>query len=73
MPLLPDRKLARVGREALDLIAAHGWNEGLVVPLPQGGSRMGLVSMVGHRLVTDPAVIGYLTLISICLHSHART
>ena len=71
--LRADRKLAAVGQDALDRIAAEGWNEGLVVPLPQGGSRMGLVSMVGRRLVTDPAVIAYLTLISICLHSHTRT
>ena len=71
--LRADRKLAKVGSEALDLAAKEGWTEGLVVPLPQGNNRMGLVSMAGHRLITDPAVIAYLTLISICLHSHART
>lgn len=71
--LRADRTFPKVGREALDLAAKEGWTEGLAVPLPQGPNRMGLVSMAGHRLVTDPAITAYLTLISICLHSHART
>ena len=71
--LRADRKFARVGREALDLTAAAGWNEGLVVPLPTAGSRVGLVSMAGHELVKDPSLLGFLTMISICLHGHVRT
>ena len=71
--LRADRTFSRAGQEALSLAAAAGWTEGLAVPLPQGGSRRGLVSMAGTRPVTDPAIIAYLTLISICLFHHART
>ena len=71
--LRTDRKLAKAGREAVDLVAAAGWTEGLIVPLPNTGGRVGLVSMAGHRLVTDERLLSYLTLISICLHSHVRT
>jgi DNA-binding CsgD family transcriptional regulator len=71
--LRADRKLAKAGREALDLAAAEGWSEELAVPIPRSGHRVGMVSMVGHRLVTDPDVVAYLALISICLHGHVRS
>jgi LuxR family quorum sensing-dependent transcriptional regulator len=70
--LRADRKFARVGREALALAAQFGWNEGLVVPLPQGGDRFGLVSMAGSDPVTS-AVRDHLALLSVCLHTHVRT
>jgi len=68
-----DRQLSKVGRKALDLAAAEGWVEGLVVPLPRGGQRFGLVSLVGHRAGIGAADRAFLCLISICLHSHVRT
>jgi DNA-binding CsgD family transcriptional regulator len=71
--LRAERKLAKVGREALDMCAEAGWCEGFVVPLRQSSHRVGLVSMAGNRLCTDPDERDYLTLISICLHSHVRT
>ncbi len=71
--LRKDNTLARLGTEALNRAAASGWVEGLVVPLSRGDHKVGLVSMVGHRLVVDPAEIGYLCLISVCLHGHVRT
>jgi DNA-binding CsgD family transcriptional regulator len=70
--LRADRKFAKVGREAIALAADCGWNEGLVVPLPQGGSRFGVVSMAGSTPVTS-AVRDFLALIAVCLHAHVRT
>jgi DNA-binding CsgD family transcriptional regulator len=71
--LRAERKLAKVGREALDKVAEAGWCEGFVVPLRQSRHRVGLVSMAGDRLCTDPDERDYLTLISICLHGYVRT
>ena len=71
--LRADRTLSRLGSEALNRIAAAGWTEGLAVPLPQSGGRIGLVSMAGHRNFTDPEERAYLTLISLCLHGYVRT
>lgn len=42
------------------------------MPLPKGGSRYGLVSMAGNRVVTA-AERDYLGVVSVCLHSHVRT
>jgi LuxR family transcriptional regulator, quorum-sensing system regulator BjaR1 len=67
-----DRLLSRAGREALDLIAAHGWCEGLVVPLPRSPYRYGLVTLAGHCPDLDAETRAFLGLISICLHTHAR-
>jgi DNA-binding CsgD family transcriptional regulator len=67
-----DRKLSRAGREALDLVAANGWSEGLVVSLPRGAGRFGLISLVGDRGELDLKTRAFLCLISICLHTHVR-
>jgi LuxR family quorum sensing-dependent transcriptional regulator len=67
-----DRKLSRAGREALDLVAANGWTEGLVVSLPRAPGRFGLISLVGHCTPLEPATRAFLCLISICLHTHVR-
>lgn len=32
----------------LEAAKAHGWEDGLVVPLPRGGARKGIISMMGH-------------------------
>lgn len=71
--LRAERKFSKLGRHAIDLAAAAGWLEGMVIPLPQGSNRIGLVSMVGRVPCTDPAARAYLTLISVCLHSHVRS
>jgi len=46
--LRQDRQLSPLGREALRLTAEHGWTEGLAVPVRRGGTRFGLISLVGH-------------------------
>jgi DNA-binding CsgD family transcriptional regulator len=71
--LRADKKLHKIGRAALAAVAAAGWNEGLVVPVPRGVKRVGLVSLVGHRDDLDAQALAHLCLISLALHSHART
>lgn len=70
--LRADRSLPALGQKALELCAAEGWVEGLVVPFGQIGNRVGLVSMAGHRRDLATADRAYLCLIAICLQSHAR-
>jgi DNA-binding CsgD family transcriptional regulator len=68
-----DRKWAAIGAAALDGLAAEGWVDGLVVPLPRGDGRTGLVAMAGHENECSLLVKSFLCLISVCLHSHVRT
>ncbi len=68
-----DRKFSKAGTQALKAIAAAGWTEGFVVPLRKSSKRIALVSLVGHRLCRDEAERAFLTIISLCLHSHVRT
>ncbi len=68
-----DQKIAQIGTTALDLAAAEGWIEGLVVPLSRGSGRIGIVSMAGHQVMPDPATKAFLCLISVCLYSHVRS
>lgn len=70
--LRAEGKLARVGRQALDLAAAEGWIEGFVVPFRTSGRRVGLVSMVGNQLIAEEAR-AFISLISLTLHTHVRT
>jgi DNA-binding CsgD family transcriptional regulator len=70
--LRADRSLSKVGHKALDLCAAEGWNEGLIVPFGQVGSRVGLVSMVGSNCDLTPQARAYLCMIAICLQGHVR-
>jgi LuxR family transcriptional regulator, quorum-sensing system regulator BjaR1 len=70
--LKADRKFSQVGREALTLAASFGWTEGLVVPMPEGGNRFGLVSMAGSRLV-DAEQRDLLAVMGVCLYTHVRT
>jgi LuxR family transcriptional regulator, quorum-sensing system regulator BjaR1 len=68
-----DRKFSKAGREALKLLAANGWVEGLVVPLPGGGGRVGLVSLVARESKCDADAQAYLSFISIGLHVCAKS
>jgi LuxR family quorum-sensing system transcriptional regulator CciR len=68
--LRDDRKLAQLGRDALDRARAAGWSEGLVVPIGRAGNRVGLVSMVGPRGRLDDEAKAFLAVISHGLHAH---
>jgi len=66
-------KLKKAGRAALDLAAVNGWSDGLVVPVPRGHSRVGLVSLVGRDSSFDSATVALLSLMCLSLHSHVRS
>jgi DNA-binding CsgD family transcriptional regulator len=71
--LRADRSLPKIGRDALELCAEHGWTEGLVVPMPKAGSRVGLVSLAGHGEQLSFEARAYLCAISVYLHMQVRT
>jgi len=71
--LRADRRLCKMGSDALNRAARAGWTEGLAVPLPQAGGRIGIVSLAGHRDCADPSERSALTLMALCLHSYVRT
>ena len=70
--LRTDRRFHKLGREALRLAAEHGWVEGLVVPIPGGGRRIGLISMAGTSELISPEERAYLCLISVNFHLYVR-
>ena len=67
-----DRRVPELGTRALELSAKHGWTEGLVVPLPRGGTRYGLVSLVGRRAPFAAAEVPPLALMSVWFHARVR-
>jgi len=67
-----DRKIGVAGREALQLFQAHGWSEGLAVPLHRNDSQFGLVSLVGRDARLDGAARAALVTMSIALYEKAR-
>jgi LuxR family transcriptional regulator, quorum-sensing system regulator BjaR1 len=67
-----DRKLSAIGSEALQLIANHGWTEGLVVPIPRGDLRFGLVSLVCQRRPFGAEEKALLAMLSLCFHERLR-
>ncbi len=71
--LRADRAFSRSGARILNLAAAAGWREGLIVPVRQPSERIGFISLAGTRSCTDQVDRKYLTLIAACLHNHVRT
>jgi len=67
-----DRRLAAVGTEALERVAEAGWIDGLVIGLPRGGKRFGLVSLVGREIVDDRAK-SVLIALGMCFHERIRS
>ena len=70
--LRADRRLSLAGTEALQRLSDHGWTEGLVVPIPRGGARFGLVSMAGKGRHFTPEEKSLIALLSICFHERVR-
>ena len=60
-------------REALRAAAEYGWSRGLAVPVARGGTRFGLVTMIGRGEQLDEFERAYLCLISECLLSRIRS
>jgi len=71
--LRSDRQFGKAGREALKLLAEHGWRQGLVVPIPGAHRRVGLVSLVGTQPECDPETVAHLSFISVGFLLHAKT
>jgi DNA-binding CsgD family transcriptional regulator len=68
-----DRLLLQIGLDALDRVRELGWSDGLVIPIPRGGTRYGLVSLVAEA----PAIIGaaeksLIALLAVCFHERVR-
>jgi DNA-binding CsgD family transcriptional regulator len=70
--LRADRRMAALGREGLDRLAAHGWGNGLVVPIEVGAKRKGLVSLAGRGTPPSAEQRAYLHVVSLVLFQHTR-
>ncbi len=67
-----DRTFSAAGSEALQLCAEHGWTEGLVVPIPRGQQRFGLVSMACRRGAFGAEEKLLLAMLSVCFQERLR-
>jgi LuxR family quorum sensing-dependent transcriptional regulator/LuxR family quorum-sensing system transcriptional regulator CciR len=70
--IVRDPRFSNLDREMLRTAATEGWTQGLVVPVARGGTRFGLVSLIGRgEPVSGPLREG-LCLMSECLLTHMR-
>jgi len=56
----------------LDRAREHGWNDGLVAPIPLGGARYGLVSLAGRGIELSGSDKGVMSLMCIAFHQRVR-
>jgi LuxR family quorum sensing-dependent transcriptional regulator len=69
-----ERLLDWVGTEKLRrLILQYGWRDGLVVPIARGGTRYGIVSLVGRSPLLSAQSRTHLSLASECLLTRIRS
>jgi hypothetical protein len=71
--IIHDKRFSTLDREALRNATEQGWTKGLAVPVARGGSRFGLVTLLGHGEELDPSLSLYLCLISECLLTRTRS
>jgi LuxR family quorum sensing-dependent transcriptional regulator len=72
--LARDRLLLKVGLEALERVREHGWSDGVIVPIPRGGTRYGLVSLVAEApTIIDETDKSLIALLAVSFHERART
>ena len=67
-----DGKWPAAGTKVLQVVAEHGWTEGLVVPIPRGDQRFGLVSLLCQRRAFDADEKSVLAMLSYCFHERLR-
>ena len=67
-----DRKWSTIGTRGLQMLAEHGWTEGLAVPIPRGDRRFGLVTLYGQRPPFDAREKSLLAMLSYCFHERLR-
>jgi hypothetical protein len=70
--IVRDRRFSSCEREALRAAAEYGWSRGLAVPVARGGTRFGLVTMIGRGGDLNEFERAYLCLISECLLTRIR-
>jgi DNA-binding CsgD family transcriptional regulator len=71
--IIRDRRFSSLDRKALRAGVEYGWSRGLAVPVARGGTRFGLVTLLGPGGELDPAERSYLCLISECLLTRIRS
>lgn len=67
-----DPRFSNMDQELLRAAAQHGWRSGLAVPVARGGTRFGLVTMVGNGPEFGGEDQARLCLMSECLLTRAR-
>jgi DNA-binding CsgD family transcriptional regulator len=67
-----DGKWPATGTKTLQVVAEHGWTGGLVVPIPRGDQRFGLVSLMCHRRPFSSSEKSLLAMLSYCFHERLR-
>lgn len=70
--IVRDPRFSSMEQQLLRAAAEHGWSQGLVVPVARGGTRFGLVSLVGRGAQVEGADRSRLCLMSECLLTRAR-
>jgi LuxR family transcriptional regulator, quorum-sensing system regulator BjaR1 len=68
-----DRTLGTLGSEALAVCAENGWTEGLAVPIPRGGRRLGLITVACQRRDFRPEEKAQLTTLMLGCHERLRS
>jgi DNA-binding CsgD family transcriptional regulator len=71
--IIHDKRFSTLERDALRAAAEQGWTQGLAVPVARGGSRFGLVTLLGRGEQLDSSLRVYLCLISECLLTRVRS
>jgi DNA-binding CsgD family transcriptional regulator len=71
--IVREPRFSNCEREALRAAAEYGWSRGLAVPVARGGTRFGLVTMIGRGAELNEFERAYLCLISECLLTRIRS
>jgi DNA-binding CsgD family transcriptional regulator len=68
-----DPRFSSLDREMVRAAAEHGWARGLAVPVARGGTRFGLVTLIGRGEEFELSQRAHLCLISECLLTRIRS
>jgi DNA-binding CsgD family transcriptional regulator len=70
--IVHDVRFSNLDQEMLRSAATYGWSQGLVVPVARGGTRFGLVTLIGHEPGAEGADKDRLCLMSACFLAQVR-
>jgi DNA-binding CsgD family transcriptional regulator len=68
-----DPRFSNLDREMVRAAAKHGWARGLAVPVARGGTRFGLVTLIGRGQEFELSQRAHLCLVSECLLTRVRS